>query len=145
MSKLFGVDRSVLNVHTVWCGQVCATCSHFSVGVGPYYMFTLLGVGSSVLHVHTVWCGQVRTTCSHCLVWVGPYYKYRTWAGLYEDPWNPAVSGQGEQSINQALRHRQRAHTTQRILGFHILLSRAVAPEPHRFGFIFPPGSGSSR
>lgn len=43
---------------------------------------------------------------NHVGLITGPYYKYRTWAGLYQDPWNPAVSGQGEDRINRALRHR---------------------------------------
>ena len=32
----------------------------------------------------------------------GPYYKYRTWAGLYSDPWNPSVRGDTGWSVCEA-------------------------------------------
>jgi len=42
---------------------------------------------------------SVIDTIHYCLGHIGlitgPYYKYRTWQGLYQDQWNPAVTGDG--------------------------------------------------
>eukprot|EP00088_Acartia_fossae_P047946 TRINITY_DN5212_c0_g1_i4.p1 TRINITY_DN5212_c0_g1~~TRINITY_DN5212_c0_g1_i4.p1 ORF type:complete len:476 (-),score=55.71 TRINITY_DN5212_c0_g1_i4:184-1611(-) len=42
----------------------------------------------------------------HAGLVTGPYYKFKTWAGMYSDPWNPAVTGKNEGAIFSALHMR---------------------------------------
>jgi len=40
---------------------------------------------------------------SHVGLLTGPYYKYRTFHGMYGDPWNPAVSGEDTARLDNAM------------------------------------------
>jgi len=40
---------------------------------------------------------------SHVGLLTGPYYKYRTFDGMFSDPWNPAVSGEDTNRLDKAM------------------------------------------
>jgi len=50
----------------------------------------------------------VQYGLSHVGLLTGPYYKFRTFHGLFSDPWNPAVSGVEERRLDSAMWRRLR-------------------------------------